>query len=77
MGKCTLTERLHSIAMGLCVAMVLMGFGWCAVMFVWASNGGILSIASSRTGQPMAGCSVLHATAPASLLAWRQASADR
>ena len=77
MEKCTLKERLHSIAIGICVAVALMGFGWCAVTFTWATSTGILNAASSRSGQPMAGCSVLHAAAPASLLAWRQAAADQ
>ncbi|MBU2537669.1 MAG: hypothetical protein KKH22_04465 [Proteobacteria bacterium] len=77
MSTCTLKERLHSIAIGICLAVVLMGFGWCAVTFTWASSSSILNTALSRTGPPMAGCSVLHADAPASLLAWRQAAADQ
>lgn len=77
MGKCTLKERLQCFAIGIGVAVVLMGFGWCVVMITWSTSASILNTASSRTAKPMAERSVLHAAAPASLLAWRQASAKQ
>ena len=71
MNECILTERLHSFAIGIVLAFVLMGVGWGAVMLTWATSSSILTIDPNRTDLLMAERSAILVSANASLPAAR------
>jgi hypothetical protein len=57
MMACT-KEFLHSLGIGLLVAVLLMGIGGAMVTLSWAASTGILTSASNHTGPRMAACYV-------------------
>ncbi len=51
-------EHLHSLGIGLLVAVLLLGLGAAMVTLSWAANTGILTSASNYSGPRMAACYV-------------------
>lgn len=51
-------EDLHSLGIGLLVAVLLLGFGVAMVTFFWAASTSILTSASNYNGPRMAACYV-------------------
>ncbi len=67
MSTCTLKERLHSFALGIIVAVLLMWIGGGMVWIVWATSGSGLSSAPNSTDQLMTERSALLADASVGL----------
>jgi hypothetical protein len=65
--RCTLKERLHSFAIGVGLAVVLLATGWCAVTFTWSESDNILCSAQSHTDRLMTERSALLVAADASM----------
>lgn len=63
MSTCTLKERLHSFALGIIVAVLLMWIGGGMVWIAWATKGSGLISAPNRTDQLMTERSALLADA--------------
>lgn len=57
MSACT-REHLHTLGIGLLVAVLLLGIGGAMVTLSWAASTGILNSASNHTGPRMAACYV-------------------
>lgn len=57
MKECT-RDHLHSLGIGLLVAVLLMGTGAALVTLSWAASTGILTSASNYNGPRMAACYV-------------------
>lgn len=51
-------EYLHSLGIGLLVAVLLLGFGVAVVTFFWAASTATLTSASNYSGPRMAACYV-------------------
>ncbi len=66
MSECTLKERMHSFALGILLAVILMVIGGGMVLITWAASGSTPSYALNRTGRLMMERSALLAAAVAS-----------
>lgn len=66
MSECTLKERMHSFALGILLAVILMVIGGGMVLITWAVSGSIPSYALNRTGRLMMERSALLVAADAS-----------
>jgi len=67
MNECTLKERLHSFALGIVFAVLMLGIGGGMVLITWAANKSPLNSAPNRTDQLMTERSAFLADAPAVL----------
>lgn len=67
MSTCTLKERLHSFALGIVFAVLLMGIGGVMVLITWAASESALNSAPNRTNRLMTERYALLAAGPAGL----------
>ena len=65
MSACTLKERLHSFAIGIVVAVLIIWIGWGMMLITWAASGSALNSAPNRTDRLMTERSALLADEPA------------
>lgn len=62
MSTCTLKERLHSFALGIVFAVLMLGIGGGMVLITWAASGSVLNSAPNRTDRLMKERSALLAS---------------
>lgn len=67
MNESPLRERLHSFAIGIGLAVVLMGICWGATMLIWAVSDPMMTFAPNQADQRLRGRSAILADASVSL----------
>lgn len=67
MSACTLKERLHSFALGIVFAVLMMVIGGGMVLITWAASGSALNSAPNRTDRLMTERSALLVNGPVGL----------